>query len=77
MASRYKVTAGAVVLPTRAGSDTYMYRGTEFNAESFAPAAVAHALTVGLITAVDAAPTAPAEAEADGASTKAGRRTAK
>lgn len=77
MDARYKVTAGAVVLPTRAGSDTYMYRGTEFDAAAFAPAAVEHALTVGLITAVGAAPAAPAEAEADGASTKAGRRTAK
>lgn len=72
MAARYKVTVGAVVLPTRAGSDTYMYRGTEFNAESFAPAAVEHALTVGLITAVDDAP-----AEADGGKAKTGRRPAK
>lgn len=53
MAGRYKVTAAAVVLPTKDGSERYLYRGAPILGEAFTEDGIKHAVSVGLITEVE------------------------
>ncbi|MCC4250787.1 hypothetical protein [Microbacterium testaceum] len=50
----HEVVGGAVVLRTKAGSATYIYKGGVFDADLFTEASVAHALSVGLVAEVAA-----------------------
>lgn len=56
----YRVIGGAVVLPTKDGSERYLYTGAPVDEDAFTEAGIQHAVSVGLIAETDA----PASAEA-------------
>ena len=45
----YRVTGGAVVLPTKDGSERYLYTGAPVDEDAFTEEGIQHALSVGLI----------------------------
>ena len=53
----YRVTGGAVVLPTKDGSERYLYTGAPVDEDAFTEAGIQHAVSVGLITETVAAST--------------------
>lgn len=78
MAAQVRVTGAAVVLAAEAGGDVYLYRGAVVGSEEFTADSVKHALAVGLIQEVKAAPArgAKAKAAADADAADAGAEAA-
>ena len=51
-AKRYVVTGAAVVLPTVAKSERYLYRNAPVDAAAFTPEGIKHAVSLGLVAEV-------------------------
>ena len=63
MAARkqYVVTGAVAVIPTKDGSERYMYRGAPVSEEAFTAEGIKHVLSVGLISEVEVADAADAD----------------